>query len=60
MIKSVQRNRASNTFISKQYLLIKIEHLEEQLLVRFLEKCLFVVMRCFIAAAFSEGLHEIM
>lgn len=45
MTKYVQMTRASNAFISKQYLLIKIEHLDEQLFVRFLEKCLFGVMR---------------
>lgn len=45
MTKYMQRNRASNVFISKQSLLIKIEHADEQLLVRFLEKCLLGMMR---------------
>lgn len=45
MTKFVQMNRASKAFISKQYLLIRREHLDEQLFVRFLEKHLFGVMR---------------
>lgn len=60
MTKYVHMNRASNAFISKQYLLIKMEHLDEQLLVRFLEKVSFWSDEIFIASAFSEGPHEIM